>query len=237
MNKTFVMSIHFENCVNRHAVRKAKEREMATVKMIHIDRPEAQQLADLYGIRSDLQGAQRYCEYAIKLSEQGVPSILKTYELVGAVVAAAIVRYMRPFGSGRRYSLDPKDVFRGLDDMHREFHDFIKKLRDLHIAHPVNEYEQSYVTAAAREDNGVKDPISGVAAGQKETIFAGVTAGDLRQLIEVVNAVVEGRIKDEEAKVIEFLQSLPVEEVHASSMYTINFPRPVENHRRRHTNK
>lgn len=60
-----------------------------------------------------------------------------------AFINSGVVAYARPFVSGVRGVRLHPDMFEEVwNDQDRELHDFLKDLRDKHVAHPVNDFER-----------------------------------------------------------------------------------------------
>jgi|WetSurMetagenome_2_1015567.scaffolds.fasta_scaffold933758_2 hypothetical protein len=75
---------------------------MATWRFVNIDFKEAYLLADLAGIRNDLEAANEICDLLGKGIE--MKEGIKAFTMPEALSAAAVVRYARAFKSGVRAS-------------------------------------------------------------------------------------------------------------------------------------
>ena len=114
--------------------------------------PAAARLASLVGLQSDLQMVVRYCERMIE--RYAGKHLAKTpFDIVGfttlvdfvdweALSTAASVAYSRCFLSGVRQALNAEE----LNPSFRLLHDFVVAVRNKHVAHSVNSFEQNSVT-------------------------------------------------------------------------------------------
>lgn len=184
-------------------------------RAVEVKMPEADVLADLYGIEYDLSTASYVCAKAVELSQLEQ----RDYLHVEALVSAAIVRYGRCFSTGARLGLTREDI-QGLDSAALEVHDYFKALRDKFVAHSVNPYENSYVTASASERDGVKFPIESVNPGYHRLVLSANEAQGLSLLITKVKAIVNERIECERAKLLAFIKTLPLEVIHSGDLHT-----------------
>ena len=184
-------------------------------RAVEVKLPEAEVLADLYGIVFDLEVAAHLCDKAIEL---GRPRQLD-YLVVEGLVAAAVVRYCRCFPSRGRLGLRREDITE-LGDDNLQTHDYFKDLRDKFVAHSVNPFEETYVTATASERDGVKYPIQSVGTGQHRLVLSPTTAEALADLISKVSKVVKKRVAAEEQRLIGVIQALPLDTVHSGDLHT-----------------
>ena len=184
-------------------------------RAVEVKIPEAEVLADLYGIEYDLSTASYLCAKAVELSSLEQRDHLH----VEALVSAAIIRYGRCFSTGARLGLTRKDID-GLDSAALEVHDYFKALRDRFVAHSVNPYENSYVTASVSERDGVRFPIESINPGYHRLVLSGNEAQSLSLLISKVKAIVNERIESERAKLLAFIKTLPLEVIHSGDLHT-----------------
>ena len=184
------------------------------IRVVEVKLTEAETLADFYGILFDLDNASQLCNRAIEFSQQKN----QDYLLVEGLVVAALVRYNRCFSSGSRRGLHRKDI-EPLDEDALAAHDYYKALRDKFVAHSVNPFEETYVTATARERDGVRFPVESVAPGQHRVVLWTGDAKALIRLIASVRAIVERKLKIEEQRLLAVIRSLPVDTIHAWDLH------------------
>jgi hypothetical protein len=92
-------------------------------RAVEVTLPEAELLADLYGVMFDLKAAAHLCSKAIELGG----ATQNDYLLVEGLVAAAVIRYCRCFPSRARLGLRRKDLAE-LDGKDLQTHDYFKNL-------------------------------------------------------------------------------------------------------------
>lgn len=117
--------------------------------------PKAARLASLVGLMSDMQQVLAYCN---RMIDRYSGSHLKKspFDIVGfstpvdfieweALSTATCVSYARCFISGVRQSLDSK-LLETAESEYKTLHNFVVDLRNKHIAHSVNSFEENTVT-------------------------------------------------------------------------------------------
>jgi len=183
-------------------------------RAVEVTLPEAELLADLYGVVFDLNRATKLCSKAVEFSK--LPD--RDYELIKGLVAAAVVRYFRCFSSGVRYGLHRKDIENLGKDM-LATHDYFKALRDKFVAHSVNPFEETYVTATVSERDGVKFPIRSVNPGHHRVMLSELEAKSLEELVAKVTIEVGKRVKTEEERLVAIIQDLPLDTIHSGDLH------------------
>lgn len=192
-------------------------------RAVEVTLPEAEALADLYGIMFDLEAATYLCAKAIELS---LPP-QHDYLIVEGLVAAAIIRYCRCFPSKARLGLRREDLAE-LNDKDFQAHDYFKNLRDKFVAHSVNPFEETYVNATASVLDGIKHPIQSVAPGQHRLMLSPSTANALVDLITKVREIVKKSVSIEEKKLLGIIQSLPLDTIHSGDLHTPRHLKPSD---------
>lgn len=183
---------------------------MATHTYSTICIPEAQRFADLTGIKYDLSTA---LEIASKLLAKQSDT-QKDYALLDALTAALVVRYCRPFVTGVRSPLGKNETEAALDNQQVEMHEWMRKMRDKHIAHSVNTFEESQPVARfCLETIGIEGVYS-VECNHARTIT--LDTRKCRQIIEMINLLlthVEKLIEHEKALVLAIVRKIPVDQL------------------------
>ena len=182
---------------------------MATNTFIELDLPETADLADLTGVQVDLQTAK---EWALKLQEM-LSADRPDYSLVDPLSTAILVRYSRAFVTGVRQHLG-EEALRRLTDIQRNNHAFLRALRDKHIAHSVNCFEESTPIARYWVERVETEGISDVSCNHQRV--AGLSRGDLRAVVELADVFLEfvgERIKEEKARLLPIVRAMPLEDV------------------------
>lgn len=101
--------------------------------------PEAKRLADLYGIKFDLESCRRYCEKYLRLFVRLHYPDTET-EHLECFSVYIFVKYGRCFRGGVRVEAE-KEIVATLSPEELEFHRLIIGIRDKYIAHSVNNFE------------------------------------------------------------------------------------------------
>lgn len=110
-------------------------------RVVAVNTESSREIRDLASLRRDLELASAYATEFASIDRA---------ELTGArdprlaLWSAAVVQYGRAFNGGvRQTRLDASD----LDDVLAEAHQYFLDLRNKHVAHAVNDYEQTIVVA------------------------------------------------------------------------------------------
>ena len=133
--------------------------------------PVSERLASLAGMRADLQQVKAYCERLIE--RYSGPHLKKSpFDIVGfntpldfleweGLSAAACVAYSRCFVTGVRSALH-SELLNQVEAELKDTHDFVLSLRNKHVGHSVNSFEENSVTVqlapamkSAKEINSV----------------------------------------------------------------------------------
>ena len=108
---------------------------------------------DVVSVQYDLQNVVRQLEQHLKLPKQKETEIIRL-----ALWNSAIVTFMKCFASGVRQYKISSSIFERLPGEPMRFYDFIKNLRDKHIAHSVSMCEEHLVGVVVNE-GGLKSGI------------------------------------------------------------------------------
>jgi hypothetical protein len=142
---------------------------MAHWRSVSFHIPEAQALADLTGVESDLISAESICDRFIAESEKES----RDWQLQEILCAAAIVKYGRAFPSRARQGVATEFVSK-LSAEHQELHRFFKDLRDKWIAHSVNSFEENEVSAWLMPPERGPLSVTGISVRQHRVASLGV---------------------------------------------------------------
>lgn len=189
----------------------------AHTKVAEVKLPEAERLADLYGIEHDLAIAAYLCGKVTELSQPNYD-----YPLMEGIVSAAIIRYCRCFGhaAGVRLGLLDSDIKKDLSSEEFAAHQYFKALRDGFVAHSINPFEESYVTAAVAVRDGVKLPVLSISGGHTRFVPSIREAQRLSELIRPVREILKNLIEKEKSELLAFIQTLPLEVVHGWDLHS-----------------
>lgn len=189
-------------------------------RAVQITLPEAETLADLFGIEYDLDESVQLCKKAQAICREAPVD----YQLVEAVVTAALVRYFRCLSTGVRLGIQSSDLA-SLSEEDLKTHQYLKDLRDKYVVHSVNPFENSYVTATATDKDGELLPITSISSGNHRILLSGETATMLLGIVRKVRDINDAKISEEKKKVLKIVQSRPLEEIHSGDLY---HPQPIQ---------
>lgn len=135
------------------------------VPLVPLRGPNARRLGDLIGVRADLEFVAKCCRRVIELIDDhdGVTPA-EPWESQAAWTAA-VIAYSRCFATGKRLGLDEAllDDLAEFEGDARFVHQYIRDLRDKHVAHSVNPFEVSEVCAALAPDDAHERGVAGIA--------------------------------------------------------------------------
>ena len=181
---------------------------MVTHTFIDIEIEEAKDLADLVGIKYDLESAIQLSELLLKQFEAS------NYEgaLIDAITTAIIVRYSRPFVIGVRKKLQIENIDT-LNDNEKSKHEWLIETRNKHIAHSVNTFEENRVVGYYILENPEKG-ITSISVQHGRVI--GPSSEDAKSVIAISKKVldhVSKLIEAEKAKVLSIVQQRNIKDL------------------------
>jgi hypothetical protein len=134
----------------------------AQLRVVPLDMPSAQILADYASVVQDLRFVQGCCRHLLTVLAQ--PEGQRDSTLMKALWSAALVAYARCFGTGKRSGLTIEDV-KGLplQGEFLEYHKWLRDMRDKNVAHSVNPFEQVKVGALLSPPESPQRQFEGVA--------------------------------------------------------------------------
>ena len=179
---------------------------------------EARYLADLNGIQIDLQAAIDLCNRLLTIYKIGKIDS----ELQEALSIAILVKYSRSFVTGVRKKLSINDIF-GLSYNEIEIHDKFIALRNKHIAHSVNEFEENKVKAYYNNEKVYTEGITSISVGHARLIsLGGSDAEAIIGLSKKIIDYVDMEMQAEKAKVLELVRNQPIDEILRGSSTSFN---------------
>ena len=181
---------------------------MALHTFVELDFPEASSLADLTGIRYDLESAREFAKEFKSVMERERPNT----NLIDALTTAILVRYSRSFSRDVRKPLR-NEALDTLSSHQRQMHERLRDFRNKHIAHSVNAYEENQPIAryvAERVD------VEGVYAIEcNHTRVVGLSSVEIDGVIELTTAMldyVDRVLKLEKQVILAKIRAIPVQE-------------------------
>lgn len=182
---------------------------MATNDFVELTLPEAQLLADLASASYDLERAR---EFAGRLGA-ALAIGSRDSSLVEPLTIAALVQYCRPFTSGKRMGVRDR-LLSVLDAGQRDKHDWFRNVRDKHIAHSVNTFEESRATARYWVEKVEAEGITSIGYSHNRVIGIGKLDADRMVALSAQFLGYLGEwIKAEQAHLLKFVRGIPIEKV------------------------
>lgn len=194
--------------------------------ILDLEGPLSTELADLITLQRDLEFA-RSCMHALNDLAAVRPSLttdaLKNalQHAISAEAEAAYISYGRCFGRGRsagdpgRRVEIPEDFMNGLTEEERATHELALELRNLHVAHRINDWAQVRVRGVLNPE-GMEPSVLDV----DTFLFLGVPASTVRAdaMIGLINRFIEpieARRAEIRDALLEQLRSEKIEDVYA----------------------
>jgi len=172
-----------------------------------VDYEEAKELADLGAIVQDLGFTMKTCSRLKKLLKEDSQDSL----LIESMWTAALIRYARCFATGKRFGLS-ESIFDGLIGEPHKVHKMYMDLRDKHIAHSVNPFEQMAVGLVLSTESSHERKIMGVATMSMRHICSDVEGvHQLGLLSKVLKEKVIEIAKEYEKKTLDKGKSITLE--------------------------
>ena len=189
---------------------------MANWRYVDFSVKEAQWLADLASIQSDLETVESICDLFIKERQSPDPfGESKQFVLFEALCTSAIVRYGRSFVSGVREKV-PDALVEKLSQEHQSSHVFFMDLRHKWVAHSVNTFEFTQVVAYLTPPERGPKSVSSISALPNR--IASLSIQDmlrLKELAVAVHEIVNKQIEEETRKILSYARSLPPDQFYA----------------------
>jgi hypothetical protein len=186
-----------------------KELFMATYTWVDLRHSEAALLADLHGIKADLESAR---DFALSWRGGG-DSVWPALQWGEALSIAMVVKYSRPFRTGVRARLE-EDALSLLDQRQREAHEYLLAYRDKHIAHSVNGYEHNQARLNYCVERVAEEGFTDVSCSHARVVgLNGQRMNDLVELCGVFLSDVEQRIEAERRRLLALFRAMPLGEL------------------------
>ncbi len=146
----------------------------------------------------------------------------KDHILIESLWVSALIRYARCFAAGKRFGLS-KDIYQNLQGEPLKVHQFYIDLRNRHIAHSVNPFEQMEVGFVLSSVNGPDKRIVGVSTlAMRHIVSDKEGVKQLGVLSKIAHDKVCSMAKETEQKVLEEGKKIPIDD-----LYKIAQPRLV----------
>lgn len=187
-----------------------------------VDFLEAQVLADLASLTQDLGAVMQTCSRLLDLLKEDS----KGHILIEALWSSALVRYARCFATGKRcFGLD-ESVFAGLNGYPIAAQRLYINLRNKHVAHSVNPFEQVQVGLVLAPTTAEKAVIGVSTLAMRHITADAEGVRQLGMLAKVVLGKVCELARNQEQKVLEIGQTRPIQDLYERARPRIYAPRP-----------
>lgn len=176
------------------------------MKLARLAFKEAQEFADLVGIKHGLRNVVEYCDRILVTD----PNDILIFE---GLTHAAAMRYCRAFSPGSRFYLD-RSILSDLSQNQIEDHEFFKSLRDKFVTHSVNPFEENSVYAQVSEGVNGTIEIPNIQSHHLRMLF--LKPDEVKNLKELAAAVlgeVEKLAGCKQAAVLERARKIPPNEL------------------------
>ena len=170
---------------------------MAVHTFVEFEMPEAEALADLTGIRYDLESARSFANKFQSVMEGEQPD----YELIDALTTAILVRYSRPFSGGVR-KWKSKDALDWMSEDQRRKHKRFRNFRSKHIAHSINAFEENQPIARYILGRENSEGVYSVECHHGRVV--GLSSGEIEDVVELTTVMIDyvDRLLDIEKKAL-----------------------------------
>ena len=190
---------------------------MAKHTWVDLNIAEAERLADLTGVLYDFDSAYKM---ALELKAASVKSLTPNGLLVEAYTIAIVIRYCRPFVTGVRARLEEQDLSILSPEL-RCVHNRLRAIRDKHIAHSVNAFEENQPSAEYCVERFRDEGITSI--GCSHSWRYGMPIAELDDVIALTAQIavyVEALIAKEKERLLAIVRAMALETVLAGGRNT-----------------
>lgn len=196
---------------------------MEELYIVEVDFEEAKRTADLVSYFQDLAFAVK----ALDRLQQLINDNNNDEILTGSIWIAALISYARCFSTGKRFGLS-EQLFEGMEgavECHRLYID----LRNKHIAHSVNPFEQVVVGLVLSPPSSSSHEVKGVSIlGQKLLHHKSDGIQTLRRLAIIAMKEIEKQVKEYQEKTLEVGKQLPIDALYEKARLRTVTPGPED---------
>ncbi len=187
-----------------------------------VDFEDARKLADLVAITRDLGDVMNTCTRLKELLKDNS----KDHLLIESLWTAALVKYASCFTNSKRFGLSEL-IFHELQGDPIGVHQFYINLRNKHVAHSVNPFEQMEVGAILSRPGTEEKKVIGVATLAMRHICSDLEGvHQLGCLSNVLMEKVRALAKECEGKVLNQMRQIPIEDLYKRARLQLTAPGP-----------
>lgn len=184
-------------------------------RFVNIDLQQAYLLADLAGIRDDLEATDAICDLILKEKIEIKEDVID-FTMSQALSSAALVSYARAFKTGVRANVLRDKIASMLPKELLEKHQWAIDLRDKYVAHSVNAFEDNQVVASLfPEEHGHKGIFRITVRRSRLAALGDNNVTDLKTLCATLIKRIDKLMKEENNKVLEAARRLPIDQLYA----------------------
>lgn len=186
-----------------------------------VNYPEAKELADLTSIIQDLDLCMKTCDRLI----ESLDSEKEDLVLQANLWTSALIGYARCFATGKRFGISEKFLSK-LNGDPIGAHKFYMDMRDKHIAHSVNPFEQVKIGLLLSDPKIEKKVIGIVNLSQRHITAKKDGVDTLRRLCGVIRNQLVNDWKACQHKALKVGEGLPTDQLYAKSHMQTVAPGP-----------
>ena len=206
----------------------SEENFMATYAFVEFHIPEASKLADLTGIRHDLESARTLATELKVLLEDLLQHGKANSNILDALTTATLIRYFRPFSKGIRRRLDISEIGTITPLLHKK-HEHLRAFRNKYLAHSVNAYEQNRPVARYVEERMDTEGVNAVECHHTRVIaMSPQEVDDAIELTTCILRYLDDIIETEKKHVLEKIRLVPIRELLSKEKGLTYDPRKVD---------
>lgn len=184
--------------------------QLQEMPIVEVKFKEARLLADCGSINQDLTFCIEACTRLLEMERTKSDDELVKRSLW----SSSLVSYVRCFAFGKRLGLNAEDVFGNLKGEPIAAHQWYKDMRDKHLAHSVNPYEQMKVGLVLSPPESEVTQIVGVQTSAISFVYADeVGIEQLLQLASIARRFVGIKAKELEVEVIDVGKGMSIEQL------------------------
>lgn len=195
--------------------------------IVEVDYPDAEYLAAYHSIFRDLMVADDAVNRLLSMDMNSEENRC----LIESLYISALVSYIRGFTSGKRATRLSSDIFSKLNGA-KEAHNYFKDVRDKHIAHSVNPFEQVKVGVRLTPKNSDKKEIISVGVLSLDRICeSNENLVTLKRLINVAKEELLQKITRYEDQILDQAKQENIIDLYEKSVLEIVVPGGLEDAR------
>lgn len=190
--------------------------------VVKVDLPEAQRLADLASILQDLTFTIEACQRLLDVIDREPQDAV----LIQSLWSAALISYVRCFAHGKRFGLS-EEILAHLQGEPIPVHNFYKNLRDKHVAHSVNPFEEVAVgVVLPQADSDTKEAHGVAILAMKHIVTDRQGVEQLITLAASLREEVRRMAREAETATREAAKKIPLQELYKKPPLRLYAPGP-----------